>query len=144
MELELEFQGNAKAILGTLVLFLVLVGLGAYGRVVTPNPPKVLTWADWRFLAVQREYARQIAAMRQAAEALAVLLDESPEPLRAAWEAEQMADRWENAQVLEALSAQRDGLVAAARAVQDWAAGRQSLQGAREALQDALEVLAGE
>ncbi|HEY57636.1 MAG TPA: hypothetical protein G4O04_03705 [Anaerolineae bacterium] len=143
MELELEFQGNAKAILWTLVLFLVLVGLGAYGRVVTPNPPKVLTWADWRFRAVQRQYTRQLAAMRRDAEALAALLDSRPN-LRTAWQAEQIAARWQRAEVLDALTGRREALVQAAQAVQDWVAGRREEEQVREVLQHALEGLSGE
>lgn len=140
MELELEFRDH-RTILWGLVLLLVLVGLGAYGRVMTPTPPRVLTWDDWRYMAVQREYARQITAMRKDAETLAALLSDRGDPLRIAWEAEQIARRWEKARVLETLSVQRDILVASARAIQAWSAGQQSLQEAQEALQSALEAL---
>ena len=64
MELELEFEGNIKALLLALLALIAFIGLGVVGRWATPNPPKVLTWADWRFLAVQRAYERQLAAMR--------------------------------------------------------------------------------
>lgn len=140
MELELELEGNAKALGGFFVVLLVLLGLGVLGRQFTPMPPKLLTWTDWRFLAVQRQYVQQLADMRQDAGMLVELLS-GKQDLYTAWRAEQIATRWTRADIVDALAPQREALVQAAQAVQDWATGRLPDTQAVQAVDNALSLL---
>ena len=140
MEIELEFQGKKKALLWGLVILVALIGLIMLGRSVTPSPPRLLSWSDWRFMALQREYSAELGRMRRDAAELANLLDGEP-TLRTAWQAERLANRWRKARVVEPLSARKEALAQAAQAVEDWAVGRLAKSNAQEAVSRAIAEL---
>ncbi len=144
MEIELEIgRGNALWLLVGVIVLVALVGLGALGRAVTPNPPHVLTWGDWRFLAVQREYRRELAALREDGQTLAALVQSQPS-IETAWKAEEIAKRWQGGEGLSILAGRRQAVIAAAQAVEAWAGGTATRQQAVQAVQHALERLKGE
>lgn len=143
MELELEFEHNGLWLLIVLAVIGALVGLGALGRAMTPNPPHVLTWSDWRFMAVQREYRRELAALREDGQTLAALVKGRPS-IETAWKAEEILKRVQDDEGLPVLKGRREAVAAAAQAVMDWASGTASKEQAVQTVNHALEQLQGE
>ena len=143
MELELEFKHDGLWLFVAVAAAAMLIGLGALGRVVTPQPPHVLTWSDWRFLAVQREYRRELAALREDGRTLAALVKGRPS-VETAWKAEEILKRLQGDEGLPVLNRRRQAVAAAAQAVVAWASGTATRQQAVKAVNHALERLRGE
>lgn len=141
MEIELELEH--LWVLIAILIAVALVGFGALGRVVTPNPPRVLTWSDWRFMEVQREYRRELAELRQDGQTLTALLASKPS-IETAWKAQEILKRVQGGKGLPVLEARREAVAQAAQAVMDWAGGTATKKDAVKAVKDALERLQGE
>lgn len=138
MELELDFKRWNWAYAAVLLL-LALVGIGALGRAVTPPGERLLTWSEWQVLQARQACQAELKRLRLDAEALATLLDATPDPVRAQIVAEQILPHTETGE--PALSAQRDALAQAALAVRDWAMGVSDYPTAQAALASALQTL---
>lgn len=143
MEIELEFEGSGVWLAVMAAVIVALVALGALGRAVTPNPPHVLTWRDWRFMAVQREYDRELAALREDGQTLAALVDGQP-TIETAWKAEEILKRVQGDEGLPVLTGRRAAVADAAQAIMDWVSGVGSRENAVEAVNNALERLRDE
>ncbi len=140
MEIEIH-RSELESLIGALALALVVV-LGLIGWRVTPvedGRPRVLTREDWQALKARRAFREELDRLRREAESLSDLLDARPDPVRAGLaldRARQLA-----AGGHPALAAQREALLAAAEAVNAWAAGAADYAEARAALQGAVETL---
>ncbi len=143
MELELEFERDGLWLIVAAAVIVVLVGLGALGRAMTPSPPHVLTWSDWRFLAVQREYRRELTALRKDGQTLAALVKGRPS-IETAWKAEEILKHIQSNEGLPVLDGRRQAVAAAAQAVMDWASGTVPKEQAVQTVNHALEQLQGE
>jgi len=125
--------------LGVLMGVLVVVGLTLLGRAYTPDPARVIRWADWQAAKVERQYRRELAGLRQDLSDLAEMLRDNPDPVRAEMAASRVAQR--HADGLGLLARQREAVVAAAEVVRDWAAGYAGYDEAVAAVNAAVEVL---
>ena len=140
MEVEFSFPKDGRTPALLILALLVLLGLGALGRAVTPAGDRLLTWDEWRLLQARQAYQRELAALRGDAERLAGLLAESPDPVRAQLLCERVLSETGSGQA--ALSLQREAVALAAQALRDWAAGAGERSAAEAALEAAVRRLA--
>ena len=98
-----------------------------------------MTWSDWRLLRLERAYQAELSRLQHEADVLTGLLNASPDPVRAQITAERIASAYADGE--PALAHQRELLVVAARAVQDWAVGVIERPAAEAALQEAIDAL---
>lgn len=123
IEIPLPVRKIQIALLGLAVL-LGLAGLGAVGRFVSPledGRPRPMSWADWEAWKARRAFRDDIRRLREDAEALAVLLNGDPDPVRAQILAERIFARHREGTPLSAPA--REALMAAARAAVRWSVG---------------------
>jgi len=139
MELELDFSKKWNLAAWLPALLLVLFGLGTLGYFTTPAGDKVLTWTEWQVLQARRAYQSELKVLRMDAEILAVLLQDSPDVVRAQLAANQVAQDTSAGQ--EALADERQALYVAALLVRDWAAGTVDRPEAEAALSAAIQAL---
>jgi hypothetical protein len=125
----------------TLLGLLAVAGLALLGRAYTPHPARLVGWSDWQALGIERQYRRELAALRADASELAGMLRQRPDPLRAETAAARLTQR--HARGLDVLAYQRESVVAAAEAVRAWAAGYETYDSAVTAANAALESLDG-
>jgi hypothetical protein len=43
---------------------LTLLGLALLGRAYTPHPAGLVGWSDWQALGIERQYRKELAALR--------------------------------------------------------------------------------
>jgi len=139
MEFELDFPKGWNWVAVLLITVMVAVGLGALGRLVTPAGDKLLTWSEWQVLQARHAYRQELSRLRQDVEALAGLLDQSPDPVRAQLVAEQALAHSQVGQ--ETLAPQRQAVALAAEALRNWAVGAEDRQIAVAALLQAILTL---
>jgi hypothetical protein len=145
MELDLSglrLPARQKAILGLLILAAMLIfGFLGYRFTVVDEQglPQVLTWSDWRLLRLERAYQAELSRLQHEADVLTELLNASPDPVRAQITAERITSSYADGE--PALAHQRELLVTAAQAVQDWAVGVVERPAAEAALQEAIAAL---
>ena len=140
MEVELNFPKDGRTPALLILALFVLLGLGALGRAVTPSGDRLLTWDEWTLLQARQAYQRELAALRGDAEALAGLLAQSPDPVRAQLLAERVLAHTASGQ--PALDLPRQAVAAAAQALRDWAAGAGERSAAEDTLAEAVWLLA--
>ena len=122
-------------------LLILMPALILLGRAFTPVPPRVFTWTDWQVKQARATYTSELTDLRRDASALADLLNAAvPDPVQAQLVADQLLIRWRQGQ--PALSVRRDGLIAAAQAVSDWAVGALPRETARLVVAEQLAALA--
>jgi hypothetical protein len=121
---------------------LALVGLALLGRAYTPDPPRLVGWADWKALEVERRYQGELAQLRQDLAELADLLQSNPNPVQAEMAASRLAQR--HGTGLGLLVRQREAVVAAAETVRDWAAGFVTYEDAVATVDAAIEIVGEE
>jgi len=139
MEFELDFPKGWNWVAVLLITVMVAVGLGALGRLVTPAGDKLLTWSECQVLQARHAYRQELSRLRQDVEALAGLLDQSPDPVRAQLVAEQALAHSQVGQ--ETLAPQRQAVALAAEALRNWAVGAEDRQIAVAALLQAILTL---
>jgi hypothetical protein len=123
----------------TLAIILLLVGVGWLGFGYSPAGDKPLTWSEWQVLKTRRAYLKELAELQAAAESLATLLNNRPDPVRAQLAAENIQRL--TGKGLPALSYQRGKLALAAQAVSDWTVGANDHETALQALDQAIQAL---
>ena len=139
MEYELDLRSKTyRYLFGGLLILAGLGMLGYLGAQVTVEA-RLFTWRDWQVWQGERAYRQELAGLQQAAEALAALLAGPPNPVRAQLTAAEIAAL--TAHGLPALSYQRQQLLAAAQAVEQWAVGADSRQAAEAALSQSFRAL---
>jgi hypothetical protein len=139
MEVELEFNKSWHWYWLLPLTLLVLAGLGALGRIVTPPGEKLLTWSEWQVLQARQAYRRELIVLHQDVETLADLLSAGPDPVRAQLAVEQVLVHTQQGQ--EMLVTQREAVTLAATALRDWAIGADDRQTAVTALDQAIQSL---
>jgi hypothetical protein len=141
MEIELDrrlFYG-----LLALLVLLTLAGLAILGKPFTPDPPRVIGWADWTALKTEEQYREELAELRADLAELAQLLQqEQPDPVRAEMAATRIAQR--HATGLGLLALQREAAIVAAEVVRDWAAGYVSYEDAVATVNEAMAIVGQE
>lgn len=104
---------------------LVLLGLGALGKPVTPltetDQARLLTWDDWRLHKAERRYQAERKILRADADALAALLNRPPDPVAAQILAERINRRAADGEA--ALQPARLALQQASQDAAAWSAG---------------------
>ena len=146
IELDLDLRGGQKHAwyaLAAMVVILALVGLGYLGMPVTPysdpGSPRLLGWADWRFIQAERAYQQELVVLRGYADQLSEAIETSPNPV-----AVQMLSTRILRQVADgdpALAAARAALAQAASDVLDWSTGIVPRDQALASLQLAIGLL---
>ena len=139
MELELDLHPRWNWIGLLLVIAVALVAIGALGRAVTPQGEKLLTWSEWQVRQARQAYLEELDLLRQDADLLAGLLSNTPDPVRAQLAAGQVLEHTGEGQA--ALAVQRQALVDATLAIQEWAMGAGEYEPARAALEQAVALL---
>lgn len=145
MELDLSglrLPARHKAIFGLSFLAALLIfGFVGYRFTIvdTQGIPQVLSWSDWRLLHLERAYQAELSLLQNETDVLTELIIASPDPVRAQITAERIASSYADGE--PALAHQRELLIAAAQAVQDWAVGMVERPAAEAALQEAIDAL---
>jgi len=139
MELDLS---HLRSLLTALAGVLALAGLMWLGHAYTPTGDKLLTPVEWRVLKARSDYLKESGDLQEAADSLASLLNDSPDPVRAQLVNESIQRLSSAGQ--PALSYQREKLAIAAQGVSDWAVGALDHETAHLALAEAIEVLSPE
>lgn len=145
MELDLSglrLPARQKTIIGLSILAALLIfGFVGYRFTTVDGEglPQVLSWTDWRLLRLERAYLAELSRLQHEADVLTELLNASPDPVRAQITAERIASSYADGE--PALAHQRELLVTAAQAVQDWAVGVVERPAAEAALQEAITAL---
>ena len=131
-----------RVILPLVVTLLILTpALILLGRAFTPVPSRVFTWTDWQVRQARAAYTSELSDLRRDATVLAELLNAAvPDPVQGQLVADQLLIRWRQGQ--PALSARREGVIAAAQAVSDWAVGALPRETARQVVAEQLTALA--
>ncbi len=128
--MEIELTGLKRIIhqnlwVPALLLIPVVLVLGWLGaRYTAADPagyPLVLSWSEWQIIQAKQVYAAELDTLRREATGLVDLLNQEPDPVRAQITAERIARSYSKGQ--PALAYQRELLIAAAAAVQDWSVG---------------------
>jgi hypothetical protein len=102
-----------RGLLAVLLALAAFVGLALLGRAYTPDPPRVVGWADWWAIKVERQYHREIARLREDLGDLSAMLRSNPDPVQA----ELAASRLEQGHGHGLQEQQRAAVIAAAWAV---------------------------
>ena len=133
----------------TLFVFLAFLsllsslGLAALGKPFTPETTtgqgRILTWDDWQFFKAERRYTSEREILRSDTDALAMLLDQSPDPVAAQLLASRIAQHTANGEA--ALSSARSALQQAAQDVASWTAGTLDRDTAVASLQTVVNLL---
>lgn len=139
MEFELEFNHRWNWYWLLPFMLLLLTGMGALGRALTPAGDKLLTWSEWQVLQMRQAYRQELSVLCQDVEILAGLLEQAPDPVRAQLAAEQVLAHTGQGQ--EMLASQRESVALAAARLRDWAIGAVERQEAVAALEQAIYIL---
>lgn len=138
MEIELEIGKGMRNVVLPLAVG-VIVGMAAIGRAVTPEGGGLLTPSAWQLRSTERVYAAELAGLRRQVEALADLMNQAPDAVRAGMAADRIEQLTRDGH--PALSLQREIVAEAATEVMLWAMGGAERQQAEEALTRAIDVL---
>ena len=145
MEIELNLSNKRLffALLAGIGIVLLLVGLAFLGKPFSPLAAdgglRLLTWQDWQTLKVERQYEQEIGILRSDADALAALLNHSPNPVAA-----QMLENSITQHTASGLSVLDPARLALAQAAQDvlaWSTGTLDRDTAAASLSTAMELL---
>jgi hypothetical protein len=122
---------------------LVVIALGALGSRYTPHDeqgyPQLLSPTEWQVILARHAYTAELDNLRREVELLTGQLQGSPDPVRSQITAERIEHSYRSGQ--PALEHQRSALIAAAQAVQDWAAGALPSEQAQQSVENAIQVL---
>ncbi len=146
MEIELDLRGESAYLvygLTALIVIVILLGLAAVGRQVTPltesGAPRLLSWSDWRLVQEERAYQEQLVVLRSDATQLTEMLRSRPDPVAAQVLLERISRDTQAGD--PALTAARGSLISSAQDVRDWAAGVLDQDSAISSLQKSLALL---
>jgi hypothetical protein len=136
--MELDLSGHRPLLLSLSAILLLLI-LGWLGHAYLPAGDKFLTRTEWQFLKASLAYHKELSQLQAAAETLADLLNDRPDPVRAQLVAQSVQRLAIQGQ--PALSYPRGKLFEAAQAVSDWAVGAIEREAAGQALDAAVQAL---
>jgi len=126
-----------------LLVLLVLLGLASLGKSFTPmaetGEVRILSWRDWQLTRAERRFQTEREILRADVEALAVLLNKSPDPVAAQLLFQRIGQRTSVGEA--ALQPARTALLRAAQEVASWSAGALDRDTAIASLQDATTLL---
>lgn len=127
----------------TFLALLSLLGLAALGKPYTPvtttGQGRILTWDDWQFFKAEQQYTSEREILRSDADALAMLLDQTPDPVTAQLLLSRIVQHTANGEA--ALSSARSALQQAAQDVASWTAGTLDRDTAVASLQAVVNLL---
>jgi hypothetical protein len=146
-KLEIEWDGfavempenSAWWVVGV-VAVLLLLGIGALGKSVTPyyrGEAVILSLSEYQVMRAQRAYQNELAHIQQELDALVDLINQRPDAVLAQMAAERIEAAFVEGEA--ALYLQRELLIEAALAVRDWSVGLTERDTAYQHLQAALE-----
>ena len=138
MEIELDLQQRWWVVFLPIVVVLI-VSLILVGRSVTPAGDAVLTTAEWEHRKAERIHQVELAALRDASEELAEILNHSPDAVRANLTASRLAQIFGDG--VASLELQRESLLVAAERVRAWGMAAGTREDAEDALLRAIEFL---
>jgi hypothetical protein len=118
---------------------LLLVSFAWLGHAYLPAGDRFLGRTEWQVLKAGRAYQKELSRLQAATEDLTALLNNFPDPVRAQLVAEHIQRLVRQGQ--PALTSARENLSKAAQAVSDWAVGAGEHETARQALDEALQML---
>lgn len=125
------------------LVLLAVLALGALGSRYTPRDeqgyPQLLSPTEWQVILARQAYTAELDDLRREVELLAGQLQATPDPVRSQITAERIERSYRSGQ--PALEHQRAILIAAAQAVQDWAAGALPIEQAQQPVENAIQVL---
>jgi hypothetical protein len=123
-----------------LVAVLLIIGLGALGKSVTPyyrGEAAILSLSEYKVMREQRAYEAELSQMQQELDELVGLINERPNAVLAQMAAERIEVLFVEGE--PALYLQRGLLIEAAYAVRDWSVGVTDRDTADQSLQAALD-----
>ena len=141
----MEISINRNTIYGILVFvaLLSLLGLGMLGKPYTPvtadGETRLLTWTDWQLFKAEQRYSAEREVLRADDDALAALLNQTPDPVAAQILAQRVARDTVDGEA--ALLSARTTLQQAAQDVASWTAGALDQNTAAVSLQTASDLL---
>ena len=141
----MEISINRNTIYGifAFVALLSLLGLGMLGKPYTPvsaaGDTRLLTWNDWQLFKAEQRYTAEREVLRADDDALAALLNQTPDPVAAQILAQRVARDTVDGEA--ALLSARVALQQAAQDVASWTAGALDLNTAVVSLQTASDLL---
>jgi hypothetical protein len=145
MEIQIDL-GNKRLFFGMMIgigIALLLVGLAFLGKPFSPlapeGSPRLISWQDWQTLKIQQQYEKEIAILRSDADALAILLNQSPAPVAAQVLESRIAQNTTDG--LSALQPARLAVAQASRDVLSWSSGTLDRNAAAASLSTAVELL---
>jgi hypothetical protein len=148
MEIEIDFSklSNKRLYYGFLAgiaAVLLLVSLAFLGKPLSPlavgGDTRLLTWQDWQTAKIERQYRQEIGLLRSDADALATLLNQSPNAVAA-----QVAGSRITRHAADGLAALASARLTLAQAAQDtlaWSSGTLDRDTALGSLQNAVDLL---
>ena len=121
----------------------LLALLAVIGRPYTPltdaDQARLLTWDDWQWFKAEQQYVAERDTLRTDADALAALLDKSPDPVSAQLLQERIIKHTSSG--LASLSPARAALLQAAQDAVNWSAGALNRDTTGASLQTAGDLL---
>ena len=145
MEFEFDAKEGVEVWAGVTILLVIvlLFGLGAIGKPVTPylsdGTARVMTWQDWHIIKAEKAYVIEIESLRGDADALIATLDANPDPVRTQLLVDEILRNTSDG--VDALGMARLALAEAALSVRDWSTGILDRDSAVAALQIAVTLL---
>lgn len=136
--MELDFSDlhlKSASSLVYVTVFLALIALGALGWGLTPQhdaEPGFLTWTEWQVLKSTRAYRAELTRLEQETDALAEMLTQTPDPVRAQLTVTRLTRALATGEPV--LAEARSTVLGAALTVQDWAIGANSWEAAQTAV----------
>lgn len=137
---DLHLKSASSLVYGA--VFLALLALGALGWGLTPQhdaEPGFLTWTEWQVFKSARAYRAELTRLEQETDALAEMLTQTPDPVRAQLTVTRLTR--ELATGAPVLAVARATVLGAALTVQDWAVGANTWEVAQATVAYAGEML---
>jgi len=133
--MEIDFTGlsipKRSALVASISLVAVIV-LGLVGWAVLPD--RVLTWTEWQVIQGSLAYNRELRSLQHSADRLAELLNSPPDPVRTQLVTEKVRREMTGMEIAS-LQGQRESLMSAVNAIEQWSLGSEDQDAAVSAIQ---------
>jgi len=123
-----------QSVLITSISLVAVVILGLVGWVVLPD--RVLTWTEWQVIQGSLAYNRELRSLQHSTDRLAELLISPPDPVRTQLVTEKTRREMTRMEITS-LKEQREALMSAANAIEQWSLGSEDQEAAVSAIQAA-------
>ncbi len=141
--MEISISRNTLYSTFVLVGLLALLGLASLGKSFTPTAEageaRVMTWSDWQLTKAERRFQNEREILRADMNALAALLNTTPDPVAAQLLAQRIGRHTSAGEAV--LQPARTALLQAAQDVASWSAGVLDRDTATTSLQAAATLL---